>query len=208
MNLHLVGHTEDGRREPLKLSALMLEFAAPLLHLNPGGPRDMHEFRYMLQLAALCWNAPVYAARGEHLLMRSVEGVLSSAPPEIASRMREMLVERMDRHGHLAFPVVVKVGGTLEKAHVTATGYVPAELAAQASSADTNDLPVDDTPYADPYDARSVFDDDPSFGPALPPEPFHRASPKVGANERCPCGSGLKYKRCCRAREMPSPHRW
>ncbi|PKL07936.1 MAG: hypothetical protein CVV51_11535 [Spirochaetae bacterium HGW-Spirochaetae-7] len=24
-----------------------------------------------------------------------------------------------------------------------------------------------------------------------------RASPKVGRNERCPCGSGKKYKQCC-----------
>lgn len=24
----------------------------------------------------------------------------------------------------------------------------------------------------------------------------HNASPKVGRNERCPCGSGLKYKHC------------
>ena len=25
-----------------------------------------------------------------------------------------------------------------------------------------------------------------------------RAAPKVGANDPCPCGSGKKYKRCCR----------
>jgi hypothetical protein len=27
-----------------------------------------------------------------------------------------------------------------------------------------------------------------------------RAFPKVGVNEPCPCGSGLKYKRCCRVK--------
>lgn len=27
----------------------------------------------------------------------------------------------------------------------------------------------------------------------------YRASPKVGRNEPCPCGSGRKYKRCCGA---------
>ena len=26
--------------------------------------------------------------------------------------------------------------------------------------------------------------------------PFH-SGPKVGRNDKCPCGSGLKYKRCC-----------
>jgi len=29
---------------------------------------------------------------------------------------------------------------------------------------------------------------------------------KIGRNERCPCGSGLKYKRCCAIKEsMPKP---
>ena len=41
--------------------------------------------------------------------------------------------------------------------------------------------------------------------PVPPPPPVHnsaqvpyrREQPKVGRNETCPCGSGLKYKRCC-----------
>ena len=28
------------------------------------------------------------------------------------------------------------------------------------------------------------------------PWPIHRASPKIGRNAPCPCGSGGKYKRC------------
>ncbi|MEI8254557.1 MAG: SEC-C metal-binding domain-containing protein [Deltaproteobacteria bacterium] len=28
--------------------------------------------------------------------------------------------------------------------------------------------------------------------------PARRTSPRVGANDPCPCGSGKKYKRCCR----------
>jgi hypothetical protein len=27
--------------------------------------------------------------------------------------------------------------------------------------------------------------------------PFERRRPKVGRNDPCPCGSRLKYKRCC-----------
>jgi SEC-C motif-containing protein len=30
-------------------------------------------------------------------------------------------------------------------------------------------------------------------------EPMRRASPKVGRNDPCPCGSGKKYKKCCAA---------
>jgi uncharacterized protein YecA (UPF0149 family) len=29
--------------------------------------------------------------------------------------------------------------------------------------------------------------------------PYVRSAPKVGPNEPCPCGSGKKHKKCCRA---------
>lgn len=29
------------------------------------------------------------------------------------------------------------------------------------------------------------------------PEPSKRETPKIGRNETCPCGSGLKFKQCC-----------
>ena len=29
-----------------------------------------------------------------------------------------------------------------------------------------------------------------------PPKPFKRDIPKVGRNDPCPCGSGMKYKQC------------
>ena len=30
-----------------------------------------------------------------------------------------------------------------------------------------------------------------------PVEQFVRASPKIGRNDPCPCGSGKKHKKCC-----------
>jgi hypothetical protein len=30
-----------------------------------------------------------------------------------------------------------------------------------------------------------------------PPTPFQTTAPKVGRNDPCPCGSGLKHKKCC-----------
>ena len=27
--------------------------------------------------------------------------------------------------------------------------------------------------------------------------PMKRKEPKIGRNEKCPCGSGKKYKKCC-----------
>ena len=34
-------------------------------------------------------------------------------------------------------------------------------------------------------------------GPRIVLQPAVRLTPKVGANEPCPCGSGKKYKKCC-----------
>jgi hypothetical protein len=48
--------------------------------------------------------------------------------------------------------------------------------------------------------------------PAAPPQPENgfvsqtpRSHPKVGRNEPCPCGSGLKFKRCCIGRPIHVP---
>jgi curved DNA-binding protein CbpA len=41
-----------------------------------------------------------------------------------------------------------------------------------------------------------IYDEDPE---SAPEDPVHRAQPKVGRNDPCPCGSGKKYKRCCGA---------
>lgn len=36
-------------------------------------------------------------------------------------------------------------------------------------------------------------------GMEIPPKevPYKREQPKIGANEKCPCNSGKKYKYCC-----------
>lgn len=34
-------------------------------------------------------------------------------------------------------------------------------------------------------------------GEAVMPKPVVRSSPKTGRNAPCPCGSGLKFKKCC-----------
>ncbi len=35
-------------------------------------------------------------------------------------------------------------------------------------------------------------------GKSIKPKPLKHDTPKVGRNEPCPCGSGKKYKKCCR----------
>jgi len=38
----------------------------------------------------------------------------------------------------------------------------------------------------------------PGYGILPRPEPARRPGPKIGPNDPCPCGSGRKFKRCCR----------
>jgi uncharacterized protein len=42
---------------------------------------------------------------------------------------------------------------------------------------------------------------DAAWSDSVPELPYVRATPKVGRNEPCPCGSGKKYKKCCLARD-------
>jgi hypothetical protein len=325
--------TEDGRREPAKVSDMMLEFAAPLLGYESGGPRDVSELRNALQLAMMCWNAPVYAARGDYTFMRAIDSVLASMPAEISGRMQAMMAARRGRFAAVPFAVIADVAGTtVAEARITASAYLPGEPAPKKSGApaadegiqsplpggmmrldtlfrdlaredactvrvmldgsdevveyaarefycteprcdcrrvilhfedsrhkhvvasinyafdpskppfedepqisldplnpqsDQSDLVlrafehmigaepehrerflrhyrlwksvVDDPRHADHHKVRSVHHDNPSFRPAFPGESFQRVTPKVGANAACPCGSGKKYKRCCRA---------
>jgi hypothetical protein len=53
--------------------------------------------------------------------------------------------------------------------------------------------------HPDHAKVRSEEHDAPPSRLAFPrQEPVRRAGPKVGPNAPCPCGSGKKYKRCCR----------
>ena len=47
------------------------------------------------------------------------------------------------------------------------------------------------------HQSAGLLDAPPPAAAARPP--LRRGTPKVGRNEPCPCGSGLKYKRCCGA---------
>jgi len=58
---------------------------------------------------------------------------------------------------------------------------------------------VDDRKHPDHHKVRTALHDDPSFRPAFPKqETVRHDGPKLGANDPCRCGSGKKFKRCCR----------
>jgi hypothetical protein len=54
---------------------------------------------------------------------------------------------------------------------------------------------VDDPSHPAQEKIRAVRDDP----DVSSPEPVRRSGPKVGPNDPCPCGSGRKCKKCCRA---------
>jgi uncharacterized protein YchJ len=59
---------------------------------------------------------------------------------------------------------------------------------------------VDNPSHPDHPKVRNATHDEPSFLSAFPKrqEPVRRDGPKVGPNAPCPCGSGKKFKKCCR----------
>jgi hypothetical protein len=59
---------------------------------------------------------------------------------------------------------------------------------------------VDDSSHPDHAKIRTKLHGDPGFRPAFPKqETVRREGAKVGANDPCPCGSGRKFKKCCRS---------
>lgn len=50
-----------------------------------------------------------------------------------------------------------------------------------------------------PYEAYDQFESSPAAT-------YERPGPKVSRNQSCPCGSGLKYKKCCLDKDTARPH--
>jgi hypothetical protein len=73
-------------------------------------------------------------------------------------------------------------------------GDAPGALAAlrRAGVAESAD---DDDPFGEPDDAQRLLDE-------VRPFAVHRPRPSTGRNDRCPCGSGRKYKVCHLGREQ------
>ena len=50
-NLTLAGRLDD-------VSAMLREFATPLLYIDGSGPADIDTLRTTIMLAMICWNVP------------------------------------------------------------------------------------------------------------------------------------------------------
>ncbi len=111
--------------EPAKVSAMMLEFAEPLLQVEPG-PRTSERLRHVMQLASVCWNARLYEELGDGQIMRAVEVALARASDELRGALECMLQDRRTRFADVPFAVIAEVTGeTADEVIVTAKAYVP-----------------------------------------------------------------------------------
>jgi hypothetical protein len=64
---------------------------------------------------------------------------------------------------------------------------------------------TDPAPAPDPENVHSMHNPAQAPESVTPPAPApaRQSSPKIGRNDLCPCGSGLKFKRCCIGRTAP-----
>jgi hypothetical protein len=122
--LYKIAIDRAGRPEPGKVSEMLLEFAEPLLYLEPHGPPDLLAFRTCLQLAETCWNLPVMERLGtpsSGSIRSQFEQVLATSPKPIADTLNELVAARKGRFAHIPFLIFSRVEGVyLDDARIVA----------------------------------------------------------------------------------------
>jgi len=101
-----------------KVSEMLLEFAEPLLYLDPQGPADIQAFASCLQLAELCWNLPILERNGSRSsprlrtqLRTQFEQILAVVPKPIADVLKNLIETRKVRFGHIPILIRSRVEG-------------------------------------------------------------------------------------------------
>jgi uncharacterized protein len=85
----------------------------------------------------------------------------------------------------LTFPILLLSGAFKEEAERRGKKYLPDDEYAKLQQECADTLP------------RAVAGIHQYWHSRTKPVPAKRETPKVGRNEACPCGSGLKFKQCC-----------
>jgi hypothetical protein len=121
--------SENGNgSQPAKFSAIMLEFAEPLLEIVRAEGPSIEALRSSMKLATLCWNAPLGAVRGDECLQRELDDLLKSTEPALQAALRTMVGWRMTRYGRVRVPVFAEIEGTsVEDARCTAYAVTSSE---------------------------------------------------------------------------------
>lgn len=85
----------------------------------------------------------------------------------------------------MTFPILLLSGAFKEEAEKRGKQYLPDDEYAKLQQECADSLPKVVAGIYHYWHSR------------MKPAPIKRESPKVGRNEVCPCGSGLKFKQCC-----------
>jgi len=125
--------------DTLEVSALIRDFAEPLLYADPAGPADVETIRTAMMLAMMCWNLPVYEATGSPLYaqgMRTLDAIMERVPAVVGTKLRKLIEDRKNRFASVPYLVIVEVTGTtLKNATIVAEARMPKSHAAAAKSA-------------------------------------------------------------------------
>jgi len=182
----------------------------------------MYEFQFTTQqitaLSALAYGASVTQAAGEAGVHRNTisnwrretpgfEIALASAQYDRALFFREKAEDMSD----LAFTTMraimedPKASPSVRlKAALAVVNLVTTQMPPQKKLPNTLEDRIDPpTPVPASLKPQNVHNSAQSPSPA-PVETIRRDHPKLGRNEVCSCGSGLKYKRCCLGKPMPA----
>ena len=118
-------------------------------------------------------------------------------PQEVLDRMQkgERFVLRVTPQGLVLQPA----GADAPVPEAPPTDAAPAPAAADAAPTDSAPPPPPAPPVPPPAPPMQRLAPARPMPPPPPPRPAARPTnaPKPGRNDDCPCGSGLKYKKCC-----------
>jgi hypothetical protein len=127
--------------DSLEVSAMIRDYAEPLLYADPAGPADVETIRTAMMLAMMCWNLPVYEAIGSPLFaqgVRTLDAITERVPRVVAVKLRKLIEDRKTRFAEVPYLVLVEVTGTTLK---NATIVAEARLPKTASMATKTSLP-------------------------------------------------------------------
>lgn len=98
--------------QPGRVSEMILDFAGPLLNLDPHSSLDLRKLRSVMQLAEICWNLPVFEkmrSANFGAFQREFTRILEASPGPVAEILRELVQDRKERFGGIPFLVTVTV---------------------------------------------------------------------------------------------------
>lgn len=104
------GAVSDSKRSTL--ADVIMEFAAPLLALDPSGATDPEVMGQVMFLVDMCWNLPVLEKSDPEAYARMKHGfdtVMSDLPVPIAQQLSALLADRATRFAAVPFLVQTRV---------------------------------------------------------------------------------------------------